>query len=222
MDCRIVILMYYYFQILQSENVGLGIRQKFNYSFFQSNPVQDCPGFGNQVKLCAKCKYQFDVLKIFPARSLFVSFTFAHNPSVNQPFKVTITTQKGKIASSGDTVSQIRSFNSSRVNFRIDVTVDQNQVMMELEGEECERILNKIEIYYYFVPKQTRLLTEFPASSAPSISKEPLLVDAQCEPNAGYEKKPFMKIYSNGTFELQGSCECNRGFELDGTNCSSG
>ena len=216
MDCKIVIILYYYFQLLQSENVGNVKREKFNFE------LPGCTTFGSIMGLCDDCKYQSDVKEIYQVRSLFVNLTFGDNLNVKKPFNVTITTQIGKEASSGDKTSQTRSFNSLKVNFQIEVTEDHNHVMIELEGEECGRILDRAEMYYYFIPKQTRLLTVFPSSSAPSMSKEPLFVGAQCESNAGYEKKPTMKIYSNGTFELQGSCECNRGFELNGTNCSGG
>ena len=166
--------------------------------------------------LCKGCNIESTLVKISPAKSLFVNVTLSEG---SMPFNVTVKTQKEKNATSGDVASRTISFTRSKVFFSVDVTQSHRYVIMRLNGDECRRRLYQVKMYYYFVPQQTRLLTVFPASSAPSELKKILFIDGICAPNASYLKKPTMKIYSNGTFELQGSCECNPGFELNGTSC---
>ena len=217
MDWKIIIVIYSYFQTLQSEHLGTAdIKFITNSGLPDHEP--DCQQFGGSLSLCGDCSLQSYLLEIHPAKSLFVSLILTGERS---NFSVTVKTQKDRSATS-DVVSKTLVFNNFKECFSIDVTKGHRYASLGVQGNECKLFLTTVEMYYYFARQQTRLLTVFPASSAPGQLKKTEVIEAQCAPNAGYLKKPTMKIYSNGTFELQGLCECNPGFELNGTNCSGG
>ena len=219
MDWKIIIAIYSYFQTLQSEHLHRAVERLIT-GFELVDNTEGC-GFGNLLGLglCDFCNFQSDPLRIDPAKLLFVNLTLTSEEGGN--FSVTVKTQKDQSATDAtDVVSKTLYFDSLKVSFSIDVTEGHKYASLAVKGSTCQLFLKTPKIYYYFVPEQTPLLTVFPASSAPSQLKKKQVVDAQCAPNAGYWEKPTMKIYSNGTFELHGSCECNPGFELNGTSCS--
>lgn len=215
MDWKIIIVIYSYFQTLQSEHLDRADRQYFTKLKLTLENNQ-CDGFGGGSSLCAGCNHISDLLEIYPAKSLFVNLTLIGTRST---FNVTVKTQKDQSATL-DAVSKTLVFNNLKVSFSMDVTEGHRYASLAVQGNECRLSLGIPKMYYYSVRQQTRLLTIFPANPAPNQLKKIEVVDAICAPNAGYLEKPTMKIYSNGTFELQGSCECNPGFELNGTNCS--
>ena len=219
MDWKIAIVIYYYFQILQSEHLDRADIQYFTKLILATENEQCNGQFGGGLKLCRDCNHTSNLVEIYPAKSLFVNLTL-RGPGV-ETFSVTVKTQKD-LSATLDAVSKTLDFNNFKVSFSIDVTEGHRYASLTVQGNQCLLILDTTKMYYYSVRQQTRLLTVFPASSAPSQLKKIQVVDAICAPNAGYLEKPTMKIYSNGTFELQGSCECNPGFELNGSNCSGG
>ena len=218
MDWKIIIVIYYHFQTLQSQHLNRANKIQF---FKKSDLGQGEIGCRNGIalKLCISCEHISELVEIHSARSLFVNLTL--NERII-PFNVTVKTQKDDSITSRDTFSKTVSSARSNVSFSVDVTEGHRYVIMRLNGDDCDRNLIQAEMYYYFVPEQTRLLTVFPASYAPSESEKTLFVDAKCAPNATSLKKPTMKIYSNGTFVLQGSCECKPGFQKNGRSCSGG
>ena len=219
MDWKIIIFIYYYFQTLQSQHLNRADKTQIITISDLTNDLPGCTN-GGALLLCFSCNYKSEPVEIYPAQSLFVNLTVSEG---SNQFKVIVETQKDKSATlTRDIVSKTVSSARSKVFFSVDVTEGHRYVIIRVEGSNCSLILIEAEVYYYYVPEQTRLLTVFPDSSAPSTSKEILVVYAECTPNAGYLQKPTMEIYPNGTFKLQGSCGCNPGYELNGTNCSGG
>ena len=218
MDWKIIIVIYHYFQTSQSQHLNRANKiQLITESALEEGPF-GCTN-GRALKLCKTCEHKSKLVEIYSAQLLFVNLTLDER---SKPFNVTVKTQKDKSTTSRDTFSKTVTSARSNVFFSVDVREGHKYVIMRLNGDDCDQNLIQAEMYYYFVPKQTRLLTVFPASYAPRKSEKTLFVEANCTPNANYLKKPTMKIYYNGTFELRALCECKPGYEINGTSCSGG
>ena len=223
MDWKLIIFIYFYlctFQTVKTLIKGTAEKLAIDISDMTPDEENTCLSFQG-ILLCESCPWTTEDNLIHSARRLFGNLIFSGSGS--ETFDVIVETKTEKGIPSGDTYSQTFSFNSTIAPISVDVKKGHKYVTIKLKGNNCERKYERTNMYYYSVPEQNIPLTVFDTPlAAPSMSEDRLIVPAKCINNAGFEDKPTITIYYNGTYEIEGSCECKPGFELNGTNCSGG
>ena len=222
MDWKLIISVYFYLCTFQTVKTSIkGTAEELAIDISKIVKSDTCIIFQGIISLCKNCVWTIEDNFINSAQRLFGNLSFSGGSS--KPYDVTVETKKEKGPHSSDTYKETFSFNSTIAPISVDVKKGHKYVTIKLEGNDCQRNYRGTSMYYYSVPEQNIPLTEFDTPlAAPSMSEGKLNVFAKCRNNAGYEEKPTMTVYYNGTYEIEGSCECKPGFELNDTNCSGG
>ena len=95
-----------------------------------------------------------------------------------------------------------------------------SQVRLGLQDSSYCGTVKSISLFYYMCPANTIDLVDFTEEVAPNKTTREKKLIGECTTNAVKKSAPLsMTCYSNGTFEVFGSCECRAGFTNRKNKC---
>ena len=95
-----------------------------------------------------------------------------------------------------------------------------SQVRLGLQDSSYCGTVRSISLFYYKCPANTTDLVDFTEEVAPNKTTREKKLIGVCTTNAVKKSAPLsMTCYSNGTFEVFGSCECRAGFTNRKNKC---
>lgn len=95
-----------------------------------------------------------------------------------------------------------------------------SQVRLGLQDSSYCGTVKSSSLFYYMCPANTIDLVDFTEEVAPNKTTREKKLIGECTTNAVKKSAPLsMTCYSNGTFEVFGSCECRAGFTNRKNKC---